>query len=328
MKKLLFVLLLFSFPAWAIECPADSPIEYEGECISCYFFGLNVKESECLKCHSREFIDGKCVVKCKENEFRGFGNDKSEEPDTFCKSCDSNSYDVLTTEQECNKCSNRAYIDGFCISKDKPMKGRDCNVFFPESVSEKVCDLCPNREYINGKCRIKEEILIKNAKKKCNCKSDEYTVYTIDGLSLSCRCLKCSEKVNTTLRNKDGFLYSTDKQECDRCPNRKYESGKCILSKCSEGEFRDREGSCLSCGLMRAYESNEGECLKCSNRQFIDGKCVLKECPKDYPIRRDGNCSSCDSSANESECAICSGEYINGACLFDGKHIIKLKKLE
>ena len=324
MKKLFFLLLCFSFPVQAIECPSDEPIEYEGRCLSCHFWGYDVKKSECAKCPSREFINGKCVMRCEEKEFRGFGNYKNGEPDEFCTSCDSNSYNVLTTEQECNKCSNRAYIDGFCISKDKPMKGQDCNAFFPESVSKKICDLCPNREYINDICYIKDEILIKKSKEKCNCKSDEFTVYTIPRLSpsFSCQCLKCSEKVNSTFRSQ-GFLYKTDKQECDRCSNRKYEGGRCILNKCSEGEFRDRKGSCLPCGLEWADESTKEECLKCSNREYVNGKCILKTCPKKSPIKRDGSCVSCDSEANEVECALCDEfKYVNGTCLEGGKFIV------
>ena len=53
-------------------------------------------------------------------------------------------------------CPERVFIDGLCISKSTPLKGKSCKILYSTNVEKKICDLCSNREYVNGQCIMKE----------------------------------------------------------------------------------------------------------------------------------------------------------------------------
>ncbi|MBR6411909.1 MAG: hypothetical protein IKS41_01960 [Alphaproteobacteria bacterium] len=76
------------------------------ECFPCQKNkAIYTTQAECEHCPNREFIDGKCVLKCP-NGFREL--DKG-----FCVSCqDKNTY--YTTEETCARCPDRKWVDGEC----------------------------------------------------------------------------------------------------------------------------------------------------------------------------------------------------------------------
>ncbi len=319
MKKLFFLLLLcFSFPVLAIECPADRPVVYKGKCLSCNsFFGVqDIEETECIKCSDREYIDGDCVIKCKKNEFRGLN--QLGKYNWWCNSCD-HSYNTITTEEECRRCSEHIYVDGFCVLKDKPMADHDCNFLNAVQVSPKICDLCPNRENTNGYCALK----------KCP-----------DGMIKTDRldCFACDN---------DGDYYFVQQSVCNECPNREYiaDHGQCRLKKenliakikekckCGENEFIGYNLFYQACHCVKCSEeknpvfgggwyglgTDEEECSKCANREYDGHMCFLKKCPEGKFKHKDGYCLRCgdplDHESSKEECLLCSNrEYSQNRC--------------
>ena len=62
MKKLFFLLLCFSLPVLAIECPVDKPMKKGNECYSCTESENLFSEEECDKCPEfRKFENGFCT---------------------------------------------------------------------------------------------------------------------------------------------------------------------------------------------------------------------------------------------------------------------------
>jgi len=126
----------------------------------------------------------------------------------------------------------------------------------------------------------------------------------------------------------------TTKENCDKCPNREYKDGKCVLVSCDAGKIKTGAG-CLSCDDVwwrhwskgDEYYPTKDDCDKCPNR-FWDEKyheCRLIECPDGYFKEGEG-CSSCDQRRRRhaittaEECAKCPNRtYIDGECFIKGK---------
>ena len=112
------------------KCPADKPLKDDYMCLSCNIEGkvLSVNQEICEKCpDTYRWYQKKCVP-IKRTGYKGepLLNDLSQ---TFrmednrgmfygsvgCKSKAA----ITTTEENCNQCANRKYIDGKCLLKEK-----------------------------------------------------------------------------------------------------------------------------------------------------------------------------------------------------------------
>ena len=134
---------------------------------------VDTSKENCDLCPNRFFDawkngEGRCVLKqCPQNMIQTeYGN---------CVFCDENF--IVTSEAECQKCSNHQYLEGVCFTKDGSFIGGygmndicdcrchstgmkvlkySCNDPNAYEVSKQSCALCSNREYVDGKCRLKE----------------------------------------------------------------------------------------------------------------------------------------------------------------------------
>ena len=286
-KGIIFSALIFgvSLPVMAEECPPDKP--------------LITEKNICQKAEKDE--NGNLTVKCELQE--------------ICHSCDE-LFDLGTTEENCNLCSNRYFVHvgmesnafilgNYCTLKECP-KGyfkassgcRPCNdeeedIRALESFKEE-CEKCPERIFGMGLCVLKNKPF---SEQFCN--------------------------------DKRSWYYEVTKEMCDKCPNREYKDGHCNLKICPEGTFKNQGGDCFECGntltiVEEFYKTSEQECAKCSNREYINGKCALKECPQNMFKNKEGyGCYRCEEEYNipgritsEQECSKCPNrKYVNGECV-------------
>ena len=98
-----------------------------------------------------------------------------------------------------------------------------------------------------------------------------------------------------------------ESEKCVWCSNEDVcRCGKCVV-RCSNAEFRDDSGICISCSDPKAYRASETECDKCDNRLMQDGKC--------YP------CSYLENiSTDASKCKKCSNRKMK-----DGNSVLSKK---
>ena len=123
MKKLLFAVLLgFSLPVLAIDCPADKPMEKNNECYPCTESENLFPKEECDKCPEfRKFENGFCkftkspypdrpLFKSFEvvTEYYPGGGSKVLSEKTKFVSCDYPEK-FETTHENCSQCSNRFF---------------------------------------------------------------------------------------------------------------------------------------------------------------------------------------------------------------------------
>ena len=210
-----------------IACDKYEPmqdVEGNGRCYDCDYEGnLIIPKSECDKCPNREMVDDFCVEKCP---------DYMPLVDTSgnCHSCDleesiirgrigtiyPNTYSpysmqaIITSKENCLKCSNRTYQNDLCINKAPEgvfMADFETNQYYPCSVEKSLnipkeeCDKCSNRMMIGHACVIKE----------C---PDDRPIQLSNGQCTSCEA---------------DDLLSISKEQCDKCPNRQMQGNYCIL---------------------------------------------------------------------------------------------------
>jgi hypothetical protein len=199
-----------------------------------YDYGFSAKvypiyttEQECNRCSDSEYIDGRCYKKCNEGTFRN--NDKK------CVSCDVNGgwieeyyyefgptgiisgkltdsrfslvkQNLGTSLQECNKCSNREYVNGFCVKKCAEDEFRD---------NEGYCVKCESAYIEQPESTLKEEELRFFGKIHSGEK-----VRIVKGTSGGGEFL---------ILNRFDMIPESSLEECNKCSNRKYEDGKCSV---------------------------------------------------------------------------------------------------
>ncbi len=202
-----------------------SPEGYCAFCNSIPVYGIYTTEQECNRCSDSEYIDGRCYKKCNEGTFRN--NDKK------CVSCDVNGgwieeyyyefgptwiisgkptdfrfslkrQNLEASLQECNKCSNREYLNGFCVKKCTEDEFRDNEGYCIkcESVYVEQPESTPKEEELGfvGKIHSGEKVRI------------------VKGTS-----------GGSPIRSPLGIIPGSSLEECNKCSNRKYEDGKCPL---------------------------------------------------------------------------------------------------
>ena len=213
MKKLFFLLLCFSFPVWAIECPTDRPMEKDNECYPCIESENLFSKEECDKCPEfRKFENGSCIFtrspyldKPLLHLMSIISSEERSHEEVYFESCDYLK-PVLTTAENCSFCSNRKYEDGWCILKECPenylwSKGGcyECSDVYSITTSKENCDTCSNRIYENGKCILK----------KC---PKDYPIRR-DGTCFSCD---------------SPYLEHVSESECSLCRDFEYVRGGCF----------------------------------------------------------------------------------------------------
>ena len=117
---------------------------------------------------------------------------------------------VKTSKENCSKCPNRIYRDGYCINKAPQgifmadfEKGNYYSCFVEKAlnISSEECDKCSNRIMIGNTCVLKE----------C---PDDRPLPLSNG-----RCASCET---------DDLLVIS-KEQCDKCPNREMNGNYCVL---------------------------------------------------------------------------------------------------
>ena len=244
------------------------------------------------KCCNRE---GKC---CAENQFLNKNGS--------CVTCNSaGNYYTEGSKAECSKCENRVHgfnLNDKCMLKcdtvgtyteDKPLANIDgvCHACdYSGSINlgtwgdnSRCVQLCPNRTLLNGQyCVI-------------NVCSGETPLVNTSG-----QCRACDLK---------SILPKQDNCET-ACPGiRQNTSNGCELIGCPDGYFKQKDGTCVSCGDSGNYYtfSTKAECDKCENRVHgfnYNDKCMLKcdtvgTYTEDKPLANiDGVCHACDYSGS------------------------------
>ena len=322
MKKLFFLLLCFSFPVLAIECPPNKPMEYRGECYPCENGNNLFSEEECQKCPEfRKFESGLCTFTKSpypDNPLFSIGSWEKICPkcrDCKCKSdkgIETNfvscNYPVRvhTTSENCSICPNRFQSLTTSVPAHRITENIidcfDCSEQISYQTTEENCAKCPNRKYENGYCFL------------ISCPEGSFRLK-------GGTCWKCSALSNASVHNKEA---------CELCSEREYKDGKCILKECPEGYIMDfmylRDG-CTPCEQINETmikDVTEKECNKCPDREYSDGGCwkieklmALQElsqsfesnsCDTDWIFVND-HCERCVSSetfkVSESDCLKC-----------------------
>jgi len=278
-------------------CPKEKPIRLsDGTCTDCYdrhvfAIGEPADLSLCRQlCPNRVSFgaDNLCMLPlCTDDQF----TDRTGE----CQNCTATG-GYKTSAQECAKCPNRTYKDGWCFSpcpagtiENSQKQCIPCEA--PQKVETSdttVCSgVCPNREQTEQGCVLKE------------CPAG--FIPDTDGNCISCAL---SQTITTA-----------SAEECDQCPNRVYEDGHC-LPLCPENTFRDKDGQCVSCANPSAIPVvlNQLECQKCPDRLALNGYCFAA-CETGQFRDAFGTCHNCSDLGSypvlqTAICSVCSNRSI------------------
>ncbi len=280
MKKLFFLLLCFSLPIWATECPPNKPLVIiagdVGECISCKDGFLDVSEADCAKCPKYRYFDGK---KC---QFRH--SPDPEKPlirrgtvcygpwggcrDTVTFLPCSQKEAVETTPENCALCPNRDYKDGFCVAKVNCSEGEYANL----SGNCVTCDADDKWQVATKEeCQKCSQRLYLEEKYQCILKSCPKGKIAISNNG----CESC---------NKMHFILPLVEDDTS-CPNRMIEkygdSYFSILKQCPNNSVRDKNGSCITCEEMGHFKTNISQdlCIACGH-VYDQGLCLSKDLHK------------------------------------------------
>lgn len=232
----------FSFEYRMIEksaqCPPDKPFRNTlfGDCYNCdeleplWILAKDKKTLNAIEnCQNRMLIDEDGHPNIKKSILKNCPSDTSlRTSEGSCVSCNTLKSISVNQESDCDICSNRTYQNGGCYittcPPSSPVRGwaERCHSCTEENVfdaSKEECDKCPNRRriegtWMDGKCAL---ITTDNS---------EYPLVHFPPqhndpgeIELISRLEPCStlEPVPTV------------KESCDKCSNRKYIDGKCIL---------------------------------------------------------------------------------------------------
>ena len=256
-------------------------VEGDGHCYDCdEEDGLGIPASECAKCPNREMVGDGCFEKCPDYA-------PLVDEDGTCYTCDMEEYitrhyysggriysvdgrviydttggysmqAVKTSKENCLKCPNRIYRDGYCINKApqgifmtdlKSKQYYACSVEISLDIPKEECDKCSNRIMIGNACVMKE------------CPDDR-------PIQLSnAECVSCDATA----------MLSISKEQCDKCPNRVMHGPFCTLKECPANEpMIGNNGRCISCKTDTLLSISPKECAKCPNREMKGNYCVFK----------------------------------------------------
>lgn len=256
-------------------CPMDRPILLEdGTCTNCFdskpfLIGGEDSLETCQKlCPNRVPFgaDDLCMLPiCEKEQFLSRDGD--------CLNCQAEGA-FKTSAQECAKCPQRTYHNGWCsfpcpesTIQDEQGRCMSCNTLETIFIQDQdVCiKKCPNRQKKQQGCALKT--------------CPEGMIFDKEGNCISC------DLTNAIL--------SADSEECAACPNREIVNGVCVPI-CSEGYFRALSGECISCSDKEAFPvvPASGECLKCPDRLSLENYCFAS-CKQGEFRDANGACRSC-----------------------------------
>ena len=305
-----------------IACDKYEPmqdVDGNGRCYDCdYEDGLGIPKSECNKCPNREMVNDGCFEKCP--DYAPLVDENG-----TCYTCDMEEHitrryyhafsvsgtlvynttggysmqAVKTSKENCSKCPNRIYRDGYCINKApqgiymtdlQSKQYYSCSVERPLNIPKEECDKCANRMMIGNACVIKE------------CPDDR-------PIQLSnAECVSCDATA----------MLSISKEQCDKCVNRMMIGNACVIKECPDDRpIQLSNAECVSCDATAMLSISKEQCDKCPNRVMRGPFCTLKECPANEPmIGNNGRCISCKTdtllSISPKECAKCPNREIKG----------------
>lgn len=283
------------------KCP-DGQVLIKGKCERCTDPSCekcdHIDLNKCLECKEPKLlVEGKCVTKCSEGQYR-------DEETGECKPC----------PQNCKKCHEKDSCDE-CKNNTYPQEGTGkCDYCLPpkqiiddvcKSCKVEKCDKCVDGKDDECKTCQADQVLIDG---KChpNCENGYYK----NGQE----CNPCSE----------GCLICTSGEKCDECDKDKVLfEGKCI-PKCPLHYVENEDKECVKCtdqvNCLSCNPKNPDECIICSENSILhEGKCI-EECPAGTYEDADGKCIKCQENCqicNKDDCIEClPGSFLdsNGDC--------------
>lgn len=258
----------------------------------------------CEACGDRIYdtVLKKCVKKCDSKYMM--------QTNGTCVPCASKTARITTvTEEECGKCSNRAYLINACVLKTYCGSNLSDTDEIKGSYfmgSDNKCYACDDEN--------KPIVTISNteeAKTLCkDCPNRE--VYGAS--TIYCRAKACAEGY---FKDKDGYcrpcttttsytITEDGKAACvdESCGRQVISNNRCALKACPNNTFWNSSMTCYSCSTAgRVYIGNDqtliDACLACNKdgkkvREVIDGYCY-KACGEDSYRDSSGTCRSCDN---------------------------------
>ena len=266
MKKLFFLLLLFSCPVWALVEPH-----------------LYVMDPACPK--NAPFKRGKWHESRGGEYYTPIGN---------CISCDTIKALMLVDAKDCDLCPNRTVesvdtLPGFITSNycrlkvcppEKPFYEEDWNMSGckncqdkPRHIKKEECAQCPNMRWVAdiGCVPDKPNMMYYSGEKL---DVDGVEIHISVGSDLYIRA--CDPK-----EWQDCHALKTSEEECKKCPFTYMKKGFCYMNvgkrikACPEGHVRNKCGFCISCDEIDRDPLSKEECEKCPNRKMRDHYCIL-----------------------------------------------------
>ena len=268
MKKIFFILLLFSCPAWALVAPRLYMVD-----LSC---PKNAPFRE-TQWHNYENKEG--------GYYTPVGN---------CISCDTTKGLMMMDAKDCALCPNRTTesvdtIAGFITSnycrlkkcpQDKPFYEEDWNWSGckncqdkPKHIKKEECEQCPNMRWVEGAGCAPE----KNGRMYYN-----GTFLTAEGMKMHMDGGSAPFDIDCDSGTwKQCEAVKTSEQECKKCPFTYMKNGFCHMdgwkkiNTCSDGYIRNMCGFCFPCDYNEEIRTTKEYCDACPNREYIE-KCILK----------------------------------------------------
>ncbi|KAL4440935.1 hypothetical protein ABPG74_009348 [Tetrahymena malaccensis] len=244
----------------------DGYILQNSQCLSCLENISSFNQTQCSQCGEQyQYIQGKCIKKCQENQYLNNDTLTCELCDLSCKSCQG------LSNTDCYECNSYATkIQG-------------------------VCQLCKSGQFYNYSQSKDNTIDIKNncmscdkQCKECNMKSDNCIICNVnDPNSTDGQKIKCLDKCPQGYYQQDNNCILCKQENCLHC-NSNY-CNQCIegfelinnicLKSCLKTEFRDQSTfKCTSCNstCKTCKGPNISDCTSCIQQlNLIEGKCQI-----------------------------------------------------
>ena len=301
------------------DCPGNQIcVDYHCTCDNGYFIGTD-KDSSCSNCcwscdstnwfnstseacskcisegYSRVYMPnlagGRCIYKANCTPGVTFASDGG-----GCADCE-DEHGIGTTEEDCLSCNvsgikrtftfkangTASCMYGKCSDGKFRIKGGGCANCTDTAVyvtSKSSCDACGDkRTFENNQCSLAASD---------ECESGKFK-------NASSFCVSCSQQ---TTSNKDEW--KSTQEECEKsCPgSRRYEGSYC-LPNCSNGQFQNTAGNCVSCSQHTTsdkndWKSTQTECENsCSSDRRYEGGYCLPRCESGYFQNTNGDCIPC-----------------------------------
>ena len=234
----------------SLYCAPKCPINYinndTGKCVSCGDSSSTTQisiavPSECsIQCSNREWYGNYCGLKNCPTTQKYYKNSWG-----ACARCDFGyNMDCIPSAEfdSCNACGNRMAMTDMgcnrCVLIDPGVMGI-CNSILPNDLPSGV-----------------DNTIVSKAESYLAGEHDGKKFLSYDGY-----CRDCTAEAS----------YSTTKEQCLTCSNRRYQNGTCALGLC-DTNFYLSDGTCISCtNVNKPIDPNrENLCSSCDNRRQME----------------------------------------------------------